>query len=115
MTLKTYPQVVNFLLCTCSTDENRAETEDENTVVAKSPNKTPLKCAEKFVARAFRDGDVYEEYDLNEIFMKGLDTSIRQSIKGYKASGQSASLNGVAFYATLLLKLYCEQQGTSDS
>lgn len=57
----------------------------------------------------------YEEHDLNEKFTKWLDTSIRQSIGGYWASRQRASLYDSASHATLPLKLEQNRRGSSNS
>lgn len=110
-TLTTYPQVVSYLLQTYATDENIADTKDEITMFSQPPNKTLSQYAEELVAKALRCGDVYKEHDLNEIFIEGLDKSIRRSMRGYWASRETASLHGLAFHATSLLKLNGGQQG----
>lgn len=90
-TLKTYQQVAIYLLRTNGTDGNTAETENVISIFSKPSNKTPSQYAEELMAKAFRCGDKYEEHNLKEIFIQGLDTSIQQNMRGYWASEKSNS------------------------
>lgn len=75
------------------------------------PNKTQPQYTEELVAKALWCEDVYEEHDLNKVFIKRLDMDIRQSMRGYWASRESASLYNLAFHPTSLLKLQGGRQG----
>lgn len=75
--------MVTYLLRTFVTVENIAITEDEMTMSSQPPNKIPSQYVEELVAFKLWCGDVYEEQDINEIFIEELEKSIRQSKGGY--------------------------------
>lgn len=79
----TYPQVANFLLRKYGTDEVIAKSECDIMRFAQPSNMTPSPYAEKLVTKTLQSGDLYEEYVLNETFLKGLDASIRNSMREY--------------------------------
>lgn len=85
--------------------KNIADREDVITMFSQPSNKTTSLYAEELVAKALRCGEVYGEHDLNLFFIKELDKSIRQSMRGYWASRKSPSPYDVAFHATSLFKL----------
>lgn len=81
--MTTSREVVNNLFYIYVTGENISNTEDEIRRLTNSSNKKPLQNAEKLLSWLLRRGCVHEKQDLNDIFFKGLNTSIRQSIRGY--------------------------------
>lgn len=74
--LRTYPQIVNFLLEKYGMDEIIAETVSAITRFAQPAGLKPLKYSEKLVAKTLRSGDVCKEYALNKTFVEGLDSSM---------------------------------------
>lgn len=68
-----------------------------------SPGMTTARYAEKLIRKPFQCGDIYEEQERNETFIRGLNKSIRHSMRGYWPSKKSASLQDLAFYAPSLL------------
>lgn len=93
---------------------NTGDTEHEITLFTQQPNKILFQHAEKLVAEALRFEDVYENYDLNQIFIEGLGESRKQSTRGYCAYRKFAGLLDLTFYVRLLLKLHVDQQELSD-
>lgn len=75
-TLLTFQLFFNYFLCAYTTNGNIADTEDEKTVLSYPSNKTPLQYAKEQVAKKLWREDVYEEHDLKEIFIRGLNESI---------------------------------------
>lgn len=58
------------------------------------------------MTKPFGCKDVYKEQNLNKIFSKALDTSIRQIMRGYwNTQNKTASLYDLDLHATTLLKL----------
>lgn len=108
-TLTRYSQLDTYLLQTYATRENIADSENETKVFSQPPNKTPLQYDAELVTKAIRCGDLYKEHDMNEIFTKGLEKFIRQSMKGYWPSQNSTSFHNLD--ATLLLKLQENNNG----
>lgn len=103
--LTTYSKVVNYRLRTYATDNNKADKEGEIMMYTQPPKKNSWQFAEALVGKAFRHGDVYEEDDLNEIFLKRLNMSMRKSVRGYWATHQSASPQDLEFHGTTLLAI----------
>lgn len=75
--MTTYPQFVNYLLCTYATDESKADTMIEITTFTQTQNKTPLQDSEELKAKALRCQDKYEEQDMNNFLNKRLEKSLK--------------------------------------
>lgn len=102
-TLTTYKQVVNYLLRTYETDENITDTGDEITMFMLLADKTSTQHAKKVMAKTLRCGDVYEEQVLNEVFIKRIAQSIKQSMREYWSTKKAVNINALAFHASLLV------------
>lgn len=72
---------------------------------AQPAGKNPLQYAEELVAKTHGCGDVFEEFVLNEIFIEGFYSSVRQSMRVYWGVKKGKILQHIAFHVTLLLKL----------
>lgn len=70
------------------------------------PNETFLQYVNELVATAVRRENLYGKHDMNDIRIKELDESIRQTMRGYWDSRQLAILHDLAFHSTSLLKLH---------
>lgn len=114
-TLTEYPQVVKCLLRTYATDDNIVDTDEEINTFIQPPNHNPSQYVEKLVANTLRCGDAYEEQDRNEILIKVIDKSIRQSIKRCWSTPKIASLHPLTFHEKSILKLQEEHQGTPST
>lgn len=64
--------------------------------------RNPSRCVEKLVDKNFRQEDVYETSLTSEIFVEGLGSSIRRSIKRCLGTEKEAIFCSISFYTTLL-------------
>lgn len=89
----------NYVLRTYTKNESTSDTEDEKTMSCTPPNKNLFQYTEKLAANALRREDVQEEHDLNESVMEELHKSMRQCMRGYRASRKPVSLHDLAYRA----------------
>lgn len=101
----TYPQVVNFLLKKCTTDEVIVVAEPGITCFAKPSGMMPFQYGKELDTRTFQCKDVYEEYTYSKSFIQGLEALSRHSMIGYWGSKKEANWNDLFFNAIFLLTL----------
>lgn len=75
--LKTYAQLVEFLLEKYVKNENIAEKESGITHFAEQTGMNALQYFEELVAKSFPCGDVYKAYAIDKIFINCLEAFIR--------------------------------------
>lgn len=109
MDLMTYAQVVKFILMNYRTDEIITKAESAIMTFAQQAQMRPTVYAGELFMKVLRCGEVYEEYVRNEMFMKWLDSSLRQSTSKNWSAKKKAILQYLAFHVCLLLGL----QGTN--
>lgn len=108
--LTSYPEVVNHLLKRYANDQGIAETDAAISRYSQPAIMTPLQYREDLFAKAIRVGDVYGDAVLNDIFIEGIDASIRQSLRKYWATHPHADLTDLAFVDQSLLAI---QEGSN--
>lgn len=79
--MRLYHDVVNHLLQTFATDDISAETDAALLIFPQSFTMLPTQCAEAVLSKSLKCGEVYEEYVLKGIFIKGLCKLDRHSMK----------------------------------
>lgn len=99
---KANPHVVNILLKKYATGKHITETTPDISHVAQPSRMKPFQYAEEVVAKTLQCEDVYEECTLNEIFIEGLDTSIRHCMRYYLEKNKHTNFHGLAFHTTSL-------------
>lgn len=98
----TYPQAVNYFLRKYITDVVTGKKKFETTPFPQSSNMLPYQYAKKLAPKILKRGDVYKEYVLNEIFIEGLDASIRHSTHKYWEKKTNAILHKLVFRQNIL-------------
>lgn len=99
----TSSQVATFFLKKHATSEIIEQTLSNITRFVQPSNMILNQYAEELMTKILWSGDVYEEYTLNEIFIEGLDASIRHSVRESWKNKKNANLHELAFHATSLL------------
>lgn len=61
--------------------------------------------AKRFVEKALRVKDVFNEYVIKEIFIERFDVTIRRSMRKFWGTQQDTNLLDKAFHGTFLLRL----------
>lgn len=102
--LTTYCQVVNYLLVTYATDDEIAKAEAGIMQFKKPERMSATLFSELLWEKALRCGRVYNDARLKALFIEGLHTSIRLSMRLYWAANKDATLHDLARHATSLSK-----------
>lgn len=82
-----------------------AEAEDDIMYYKQPENMSALCNLEALWEKALRCERVYEESRFNNVFVEGLHSSIRLSMKAYWGSKKVSTLQNLARYATFVFKL----------
>lgn len=91
----TSPQVVKFLLNNYATYEVIVETGSDIMRFVQPSGVIPTQYAEELMTNTLRCEDVHENYSLNKIIIKGLNASIRHSMREYWGREKEANLNAL--------------------
>lgn len=94
----TYPPVDYFLLKKNATDEVITKTESDTTPFVQLSHMTPFQYAEELVTKTLCYGELYQEYALKEIFIEGLDASIRHRMREYWRNKNDTNLHDLTFH-----------------
>lgn len=100
-----YPQVVICTLKKYATDQMIAENASAVLRYVQLSRMTPQQYVDHLIARPFKLDDVYNEGTLSDVFIKGLDASIKYSLRKYRVSNSQAHLPDIAFKVELLLSI----------
>lgn len=77
---------MNYLLRMFAKNESIAGSKDKIPTIIQPTSKTLMQDADELMAWTLRCGDVYEEKNLKEIFIKRLDKPIWQSMNGCRST-----------------------------
>lgn len=78
------------------------------------PNLTRQQNADISSVNSCKLADIYSESTLNDVFIKGFDASIRDSLHNYWATNSQVELMDIAFQAKLLLSIPKEFEENSN-
>lgn len=87
-----YSQVASVLQKNYATEEVLVETKSYITHFVHMSNMTHSQHAEELMAKILWSGDVHEKNAHIDIFMNGLDHSVRHSLHAYKCNKKGANL-----------------------
>ena len=100
--LRTYPEVVNYLLETYATDEVIQEAYAEVLSYRQRPSQPELEFAKSLFALASRCGNVFTTTRLKAMFSDNVDKSIRAQVRNHLANSPKVDYNGLARFAQAL-------------
>ena len=103
--LRTYSEIVNYLLKTYASDDVIAEAEEGLRHFVQAPGMTELDFATKLTLKVLRCGHVYNEAKMIGFFIEGLNESIRSSVRSYWGENPAADLSTLARKAASIAKL----------
>lgn len=97
--------MVNYLLKKYATDATLAEYEASIRRYMQPTSMTSEQFTDDLIAKSCKVAAVYVESTFNDVFIKGVDVSIRHSLRDYWASHPYADLTDIAFHADSLLAI----------
>lgn len=113
--LVSYRRVVSYLLKTFATDQAVAEFDSLILRYMRPSSIAPRRYADRIMAKMCKAAEVYDKSTLSAIYVDGVDSSIRRSVRTYRATLPQAYLIDIEFWAELLLTLQNESGSPSPS
>lgn len=110
--LRSYPDVVNYLLNKNATNQVIAWNEAAITRYVQPPNMTPQECAKDLISKSCKVADVNDESSLNDMFIESVDMPICYSLRNQYATNSQADLTNIVFQGELLLSM---QKGSENN
>lgn len=106
---RSYPEAVKFLLKKYVTDQAIVEYDAAILRYMQSSNVTRQQYPNDLIAKSCEVADVYDEATLKDVFIEGVDASVRRIHRHYWAQDSQADLTDIAFQAESLFYI---QKGT---